>query len=100
MPSAIASRPSCGSHSTASSFVGRTAPGWLEVTTVSIREGSATLSVRHRVQQNVHAELVPRRGKLHEEIVIFTFSLPGIADVGVVRHHDHDAPPLIRDHSE
>ena len=42
----------------------------------------------------------PLERELQEELLILAFALPRVADVGVVRHHDHHPAVLVGNHPE
>ena len=50
-----------------------------------------------RVEQHVHPERVAGRTELSEEPRVFAFTLPGVLNVGVVGHGDHDPAMLVGD---
>ena len=56
-------------------------------------------SVRHRMQQHVDTECVATRPEGVEVGRIVGLALPGIRDIRVVRHEDHDAAAVIGDES-
>ena len=51
--------------------------------------------VGHRVEEHVDRDAVPVDGELVEVLRVFSFALPRIAHVGVVRHEDHHASMAI-----
>src|SRR5690242_18032474 len=61
------------------------------------RRTGNTASVRHRVQNRVDAKRVARRREPQEIPVVVAFPFEGVTKIGVVGHHDHDAPAMVED---
>src|SRR4051794_4304786 len=59
-----------------------------------------SVSMRHPIEHDVHADSVAVRRELVEILLALALALPCIRDVGVVRHHHHQAPFLVRDAAE
>src|SRR5689334_18082796 len=57
---------------------------------LSLRE-----SMRHSVEHDVDADRVAVRRELVEVFLALAFALPGVGDVGVVRHDDHQAALVV-----
>src|SRR6185295_2570881 len=74
----------------------RTARAW-ELGVGNWELSPAHKSMRQRVEDHVDPDRITVRRKLVEETRVGGFALPGVGDVGVVRHQDHQAPVAVAD---
>src|ERR1044072_9201257 len=58
------------------------------------------VSVGHRVEDRVDPDGITPRRELVEVAWVFTLALPGVGDIGVVRHQHHDVAACVEDGAE